>query len=63
MLTLRELALLAKQTREAQRRYFSTRAQGDLEESKRLERTLDAAVDEVLAPGLFGAEATGQQKT
>lgn len=35
---------LVARMRDAQRRYFRTRARGDLEESKRLEREVDGAI-------------------
>ena len=54
MLTALELAKLAADMRNAQRKYFRTRGQGDLEASKRLERQLDAAIEELLRqPVLF----------
>lgn len=56
MISLRELAELVRAVRAAQRHYFRVRSPEALEESKRLERRLDGAVEEVLhppAPGLF----------
>jgi hypothetical protein len=53
-MTTRELARQVLEMRTAQRKYFRTRAQGDLNESKRLERELDQTVTELLRqPGLF----------
>jgi hypothetical protein len=53
-MTLEELARLVAEMRRAQRSYFRNRSTAKLEESKRLERRLDAAVEEVLGqPSLF----------
>lgn len=50
-----ELARLVADCRRAQKQYFRTRSTGALEESKRLERRLDEAVEEILRqPTLFG---------
>ena len=54
-MTATELAKLVAAMRAAQKKYFRTRASGDLEESKRLEKQLDQAVTELLRqPSLFG---------
>ncbi len=47
-MTTIELARLVAEMRIAQRKYFRTRAPGDLERSKALERRADAAVEAVL---------------
>jgi hypothetical protein len=53
-ITVAELARAIAKMRNAQRTYFRTRAQGDLNESKRLERMLDEIVVEILQqPTLF----------
>lgn len=59
-MTLEALARLVVETRRAQAAYFRCRSGGSsekyllLEESKRLERALDKAADEILTgPGLF----------
>ncbi len=49
-MTTEELARLAKQVRDAQKRYFRTRTPSDLRESKDHERRLDAAITAVLDP-------------
>lgn len=43
-MTEAEFTTLVKSMRAAQRKYFATRSGDDLEESKRLEREVDAAV-------------------
>jgi hypothetical protein len=43
-----ELAKLVFQMRSAQKSYFKNRTQGDLNESKRLERLVDEAVKAIL---------------
>ncbi len=48
-MTLIELARQVAAMRAAQRKYFRDRGQGDLNESKRLERELDQAVKEILS--------------
>lgn len=45
-----EFVKLAKATRDAQRTYFRTRTSQALEESKRLERELDDAIDRETNP-------------
>ncbi len=56
--SLRSLARLVGEMREAQRRHFRTRSQGDLDASKALERRVDQAVREVLEqPSLFDRES------
>lgn len=56
-MTTRELAQAVGLMRTAQRKYFRTRAQGDLNESKRLEKQIDQLVAETLRqPGLFDRE-------
>ena len=44
-----ELATLVRAMRASQRRYFRHRTHDDLEESKRLEREVDRAVEAVLS--------------
>lgn len=45
---------LVEQMRSTQRKYFRTRSQGDLNESKRLEKAVDQAVtDRLQQPSLF----------
>lgn len=57
-MTAREFAELVKRMREAQRTYFRTRAASVLEESKRLEREVDAVVSDILSgPSLFDGES------
>lgn len=46
-MTTVELARLVNAMRTAQRKYFRTRGQGDLEESKRLERQVDDAIRDI----------------
>ena len=56
-MTTRELAVIAKEMRDAQRAYFkpSTRSNATLEASKAAEKRLDRAIEEVLdGPTLFG---------
>lgn len=57
-MTADEIIKLAKETRDAQKAYFKTRAYSDLDRSKQLEKTLDRAIDEYLNPNpqidLFG---------
>jgi hypothetical protein len=49
-----EFVKLVVRMREAQRKYFRTRAQGDLNDSKNLERQVDRAADELTRqPTLF----------
>ena len=61
MITREELARLALEMRRAQKEYFRTRSTGALEESKRLERQLDHAVDEILQqPTLFDLHPEGR---
>jgi K+/H+ antiporter YhaU regulatory subunit KhtT len=50
-----ELAKLVKRTRDAQRAYFRTRDRLQLEASKRLERELDEAADEILGAAAYAA--------
>lgn len=53
-MTALELARLVVAMRTAQRKYFRTRGQGDLEASKRLELQLDRTLAELLRqPTLF----------
>lgn len=53
-----EIIKLAKETRDAQKAYFKTRGYTELDQSKKLEKTLDRAIDEYLNPNpqidLFG---------
>ena len=57
-MTAVELAKSVARMREAQRKYFRTRSQGDLNESKRLEKALDIAVADLLRqPSLFDQTA------
>lgn len=58
-MTTRELAMIAKDARDAQKAYFkpSTRSNTALEASKAAERKLDRAIAEVLeGPTLFGGD-------
>ena len=61
-MTEKEIIKLAKQTRDAQKRYFTTRARYDLTISKSLERELDEAIEQYeqenpqLLIDLFGNE-------
>lgn len=50
------LARLVKEMREAQRAYFKSPQRETLVRSKGLEARVDAAVKEVLEPGLFGED-------
>ncbi len=53
-MTTEDLARLVQRMRAAQKKYFRTRGQDDLEESKRLEKAVDVACDAVLRqPQLF----------
>jgi hypothetical protein len=45
-----DFARLVASMRAAQRKYFRTRSYDDLDESKRLEREVDAALKEALEP-------------
>ena len=45
-MTEKEIIKLAKQVRDAQKRYFATRGRMDLAASKQLERELDDAIEE-----------------
>lgn len=58
-MTLTEFARLAAKVRAAQKKYFRTRGQGDLTESKRLEKQFDHAIREALEqPALaFGEDS------
>lgn len=57
-MTIHELARMVLDMRDAQRAYFRTRTQGDLESSKRREREIDRVVGEILSPPtLFDREA------
>jgi hypothetical protein len=57
-MTVEQLAELVRDMRRAQRAYFKDRTQGALEDSKRLEKAVDAAVREALEqPTLFGGGA------
>ncbi len=47
---LRKLAVLAKQTRDAQKSYFRDRTRTGLDACKKLERKLDEAIKDVLEP-------------
>jgi hypothetical protein len=61
-MTARDLARTVAKMREAQRKYFRTRAQGDLTESKRLEKELDGMVADLLRQTtLFDRPATPPQ--
>ena len=42
----KEIIKLAKQVRDAQKRYFATRSRMDLAASKQLERELDEAIEQ-----------------
>lgn len=55
-MTAKDLADLVRRMRQAQKRYFTLRDTGSLEESKKLEREVDAACAEALdsrQPSLF----------
>lgn len=45
-MTEKEIIRLAKRVREAQKLYFATRSQQDLQASKALEKSLDLAIEE-----------------
>lgn len=45
-MTEKEIIKLAKQVRDAQKRYFVTRSRMDLAASKQLERELDEAIEQ-----------------
>lgn len=45
-MTANEIIQLAKETRDAQKRYFATRCRMDLMEARSLECDLDAAIEE-----------------
>lgn len=53
-----EIIKLAKETRDAQKRYFATRDRYDLSMSKAMEHQLDQAIEDYLTPNpqidLFG---------
>ena len=55
-MTADEIIKLAKEMRDAQKSWFLCHNRSDLDKSKRLERQLDAAIDEYLdpQPTLFG---------
>ena len=56
-MTTTELARQVAEMRAAQKKYFRTRGQGDLNESKRLEKQLDQTVTDLLRqPTLFDRE-------
>lgn len=58
-MTIHEFARMVSAMRAAQKAYFRTRTQSDLEESKRQERAVDLAVHGVLSPPtLFGRKDT-----
>lgn len=58
MTTVKMLAEMVKAVRDAQRTYFRTRTPEALEQSKSLERVLDATVADILAaPNLFSGPA------
>jgi hypothetical protein len=60
-MTRNELARLVLNMRKAQKAYFKSRSSVVLEESKRLERQVDLAVEECLShPTLFGDEDEGR---
>lgn len=52
-MTVIELAHQVIEMRDAQRRYFRTRTPAALDESKRLEKSLDETVRELLKPPLL----------
>lgn len=58
--TLIHTVNLAKQTRLAQDRYFSTRDPSDLREAKRLERELDSALAKITTPSDQPKQARAQ---
>lgn len=47
-MTSDEIIKLAKEMREAQKAYFTTRSSGNLSKSKQLERQLDKAIEEYM---------------
>lgn len=49
-MTADEIIKLAKEMRDAQKSWFLCHNRADLDKSKRLERQLDAAIDEYLDP-------------
>lgn len=49
-MTADEIIKLAKEMRDAQKSWFLCHNRADLDKSKRLERQLDAAIDEYLNP-------------
>ena len=51
-MTADEIIKLAKETRDAQKRYFTTRDRYDLSRSKILERELDEEIEAYLHPNL-----------
>ncbi len=57
-MTADEIVKLAKEVRDAQKSYFLTRSRTELDRSKKLERTLDKAIEDYLNPNtqmdLFG---------
>lgn len=62
--SLETLADLMTRLRTAQRKYFRTRAQGDLEASKVLEREVDTALREIASrqsQPLFARETDGPE--
>lgn len=62
-MTVDELARLVLDTRRAQNEYFRTRSTGALETSKRLERSLDLTVDEILRqPTLFPMDRGNERR-
>lgn len=53
----KDLARLVERMRQAQKEYFKTRSSAVLEQSKYLEKRVDAAVEELLRqPALFDRE-------
>lgn len=55
-MTEKEIIMLAKEVRDAQKAYFKSRSYNDLEKSKKLESRLDAEIAQYLdpQPRLFG---------
>lgn len=56
--TLESFGVLCERMRIAQKRYFANRRADDLRLAQALERKLDWAIQDVLAPSLFPTEAT-----
>lgn len=55
-MTLHDFAQLVKRMRDKQKEYFKKRQPSLIEESKRLEKEVDKAVQEIVDPGLFDSK-------